>query len=72
MERKGAAYRVKATRPAGSHAEHEQVTKTTSYYNNLAGAMDARTREYESARAGRMTAEEMQRVDIDPRMYPSR
>jgi hypothetical protein len=34
-------------------------------YNNFSAALDARQREYEDARAGRMTREQASRVGID-------
>jgi hypothetical protein len=77
MERKGASYKVTQKRPAQTHADHAQRTNATvasemyqpgsfSY-----GPMDARAREYSQAEAGMLSKEQMSRVGIDHRKYPS-
>lgn len=48
------------------------ATASAKPYNNLVAAMDIRGREYDDARAGRMSAEQMNRVGIDSSKYPVR
>ena len=87
-ERKGASYRITSKRPASSHVEHTQTTQASHYLSGMHlpgiaeakktswdsryGPMAIRQQEYEQAESGRMSAEEMSRVGIDPRRYPNR
>ena len=72
-ERKGAAYKIKATRPAHHHGDHTQTTQATSWAQSVgstsgsawSAAMGARTEEYGRARAGQMSEEEARRVGIN-------
>jgi hypothetical protein len=67
-ERKGAAYSIKAkmaVQDPGGNSQSPHHTKTIPSRSTY-GPMEIRRREYDDARSGKMSEEQMRRVDINP------